>query len=106
MLGPYQVTEHLTAGILELNPGEISATHSHGGDEVVYAVEGVLHVRAFGEDGISVFELNPDDAAYIPKGTNVLVVVYMAWALLHPDELNRELADDAPEPKAPPEKAD
>lgn len=38
--------------------------------------------------------------------TNVLVVVYMAWALLHPDELNRERADDAPEPKAPPEKAD
>ena len=27
-----------------------------------------MHVRAFGEDGNSVFELNPDDAAYIPKG--------------------------------------
>ena len=54
--------------MLELNPGEISVPHAHGGDEVVYALEGVLHVRAFGEDGISVFELNPDDAAYIPKG--------------------------------------
>jgi quercetin dioxygenase-like cupin family protein len=66
--GLYCSTEHLTAGVLEINPGEISAPHSHGGDEVVYAVEGVLHVRAFGEDGTSVFELNPDDAAYIPKG--------------------------------------
>ena len=61
-------TEHLTSGFLELNPGEISKTHAHGGDEVVYALDGVLHVRAFGEDGISVFELNPDDAAYIPQG--------------------------------------
>ena len=57
--GLYASTEHLTAGLLELNPGEISATHTHGGDEVVYALEGVLHVRAFGEDGNSVFELEP-----------------------------------------------
>ena len=25
-------------------------------------------MRAFGADGNSVFELNPDDAAYIPQG--------------------------------------
>ena len=61
-------TEHLTAGVLELNPGEISISHAHGGDEVVYVLEGVLHVRAFGEDANSVFELGPDDAAYIPQG--------------------------------------
>jgi mannose-6-phosphate isomerase-like protein (cupin superfamily) len=66
--GIYVSTEHLTVGVLELNPGEISTSHAHGGDEVVYALEGVLHVRAFGEDGTSVFELNPDDAAYIPAG--------------------------------------
>ena len=67
--GLYCSTEHLTAGVLELNPGEISHVRTpHGGDEVVYVLEGVLHVRAFGEDGISVFELNPDDAAYIPQG--------------------------------------
>ena len=66
--GLYASTEHLTAGVLELNPGETSVAHAHGGDEVVYALEGVLHVRAFGPDGNSVFELNPDDAAYIPQG--------------------------------------
>ena len=66
--GLYASTEHLTAGVLELNPGEVSAAHAHGGDEVVYALEGALHVRAFGEGGTSVFELGPDDAAYIPKG--------------------------------------
>ena len=54
--------------MLELNPGEISASHAHAGDEVVYALEGVLHVRAFGADGTRVFELNPHDAAYIPQG--------------------------------------
>jgi mannose-6-phosphate isomerase-like protein (cupin superfamily) len=66
--GLYASTEHLTAGVLELNPGEASTAHTHGGDEVVYALEGVLHVRAFGAEGNSVFELNPDDAAYIPQG--------------------------------------
>ena len=45
--------------LLELNPGETSVAHAHGGDEVVYALEGVLHVRAFGEEGISVSELEP-----------------------------------------------
>jgi quercetin dioxygenase-like cupin family protein len=66
--GLYASTEHLTAGMLELNPGEMSIAHSHGGDEVVYALEGVLHVRASGAEGTSVFELNADDAAYIPQG--------------------------------------
>ena len=66
--GLYASTEHLTAGLLELNPGEVSRTHSHGGDEVVYVLEGALCVRAFGDDGNKVFELNPDDAAYIPQG--------------------------------------
>ena len=66
--GLYASTEHLTAGVLELNPGEARVAHAHGGDEVVYALEGVLHVRAFGAEGNSVFELNPDDAAYIPQG--------------------------------------
>ena len=60
------------AGVLELNPGEASVAHSHGGDEVVYALEGVLHVRAFGDEGNSVFELNPDDAAYIHGQTIVV----------------------------------
>ncbi|HEY3613163.1 MAG TPA: cupin domain-containing protein, partial [Gaiellales bacterium] len=66
--GLYCSTEHLTAGVLELNPGDVSDTHAHGGDEVVYAVAGALHVRAFGDGGTSVFELAPGDAAYIPQG--------------------------------------
>ena len=37
-------------------------------DEVVYVLEGILHVRALGEGANSVFELGPDDAAYIPQG--------------------------------------
>jgi mannose-6-phosphate isomerase-like protein (cupin superfamily) len=66
--GLYASTEHLTAGVLELNPGETSRVHTHGGDEVVYATEGALHVRAFGDEGTSVFELDPGDAAYVPQG--------------------------------------
>jgi mannose-6-phosphate isomerase-like protein (cupin superfamily) len=66
--GLYCSTDQLTAGVLELNAGEVSEMHAHGGDEVVYVLEGSLHVRAFGEQGTSVFELTADDAAYIPQG--------------------------------------
>ena len=55
-------------GSARAEPRRDLGRHAHGGDEVVYALEGVLHVRAFGENGNSVFELNPDDAAFIPKG--------------------------------------
>ena len=66
--GLYCSTEHLTVGVLELNPGESSLSHAHGGDEVVYALAGSLDVRACGENGTSVFELHRDNAAFIPKG--------------------------------------
>lgn len=62
-------TEHLTAGILEVGPGQSASPHVHGGDEVVLCVAGALLVRAFdAEGGTHVFELGVEDAAYIPAG--------------------------------------
>jgi quercetin dioxygenase-like cupin family protein len=61
-------TEHLTVHVLELGPGGASAEHRHGGDEVVYVLEGSLWVRAAHGDGSAVLELGPDDAGYIPAG--------------------------------------
>ena len=61
-------TEHLTAGLLEVQAGESAAAHAHGGDEVLYVTDGVLHVRAWHGDETRVFELRRDDACYLPAG--------------------------------------
>jgi quercetin dioxygenase-like cupin family protein len=61
-------TEHLTAVTLELGPGEIAAAHEHGGDEVLMALEGTVWVRAWFDDAVHVFELEPEDVCYLPAG--------------------------------------
>lgn len=62
-------TEHLTAGLVEVDPGVAVEAHEHGGDEVLFLLEGSLIVRAWGEEGVHVFELEPGDAAYLPQGS-------------------------------------
>jgi quercetin dioxygenase-like cupin family protein len=62
-------TEHLTVVTLEINPGEVSTEHQHGGDEVLYVLSGSLWVRAWHGDATFVFELGPDDAVYLPIGS-------------------------------------
>jgi|tagenome__1003787_1003787.scaffolds.fasta_scaffold20989373_7 quercetin dioxygenase-like cupin family protein len=61
-------TEHLTVVTLEINPGETAAAHAHGGDEVLYVLEGTVWVRAWHGDATHVFELGADDACYVPAG--------------------------------------
>ena len=61
-------TEHLTAATLELGPGEIAAAHEHGGDEVLMALAGTVWVRAWFDDAVHVFELEPEDVCYLPAG--------------------------------------
>jgi quercetin dioxygenase-like cupin family protein len=62
-------TEHLTVATLELGPGELAAQHAHGGDEVLMALDGPLWVRAWHDGGVHVFELGPEDACYLPAGS-------------------------------------
>jgi quercetin dioxygenase-like cupin family protein len=61
-------SEQLTVHSLELNPGERAAEHAHGGDEILFVTRGTLWVRAWHEGATAVFELGPEDAAYIPRG--------------------------------------
>jgi quercetin dioxygenase-like cupin family protein len=61
-------TEHVTVHSLELNPGEAAAEHAHGGDEILFVTRGALWVRAWHGDRTHVFELGPEDVAYLPKG--------------------------------------
>jgi quercetin dioxygenase-like cupin family protein len=76
LAGVLSSTSELTAMRLELNPGEISQVHSHGGDELIYATGGSLHVRTWFEDVGSVFELGPGDACYVPRGATHLYANY------------------------------
>lgn len=69
LVGLYVSTEHLTAGVLEVDPGQASAAHIHNGDELVYVTRGRLTVRAWHGGNASVFEVGPDEACYLPAGS-------------------------------------
>jgi quercetin dioxygenase-like cupin family protein len=68
LVGLYASTEHLTAGVIEVDPGQTAAAHAHGGDEIVYVTEGELTVRAWHGEKVCVYELGPHDACYLPIG--------------------------------------
>ena len=69
LVGVLVSTEHLTVATVELGPGEVAAAHEHGGDEVVLALAGPLWVRAWFDGAVHVFELEPEDACYLPAGS-------------------------------------
>jgi quercetin dioxygenase-like cupin family protein len=71
-------TEQLTVHSLEINPGEAATEHRHGGDEILFVTRGTLWVRAWHEGKAFVFELGPEDAAYIPAGCGHEYRVYDA----------------------------
>jgi quercetin dioxygenase-like cupin family protein len=68
LCGVLASTEHLTVATLEIGPGETAAQHEHGGDEVLMALDGSLWVRAWFDDAVHVFELEPADVCYLPAG--------------------------------------
>ncbi len=69
LVGLLASTEHLTAGVLEIDPGQSALVHSHPGDEVLYLTEGLITVRAWRGEQVSVFELEPHDVCYLPAGS-------------------------------------
>lgn len=68
LTGVLTSTEHLTALTVEVNPGEMSRQHAHGGDELLFVTSGNLWVRAWYDESAYVFELGPQDACFIPAG--------------------------------------
>lgn len=68
LAGVLTSTENLTAVTLDVNPGEMSRPHSHGGDELLFVTSGNLWVRAWHEGAAYVFDLEPQDACFIPAG--------------------------------------
>jgi quercetin dioxygenase-like cupin family protein len=68
LVGLLVSTKELTVGVVEVDPGQLATTHAHGGDEVLYVTHGRMTVRAWDGPEVSVFELGPDDACYLPRG--------------------------------------
>jgi quercetin dioxygenase-like cupin family protein len=69
LVGLYVSTEHLTAGVVEVEPGQPSTVHEHGGDEIVYVLQGRLTVRVRDHEMTKVLEAGPEEACYLPLGS-------------------------------------
>jgi mannose-6-phosphate isomerase-like protein (cupin superfamily) len=69
LVGMICSTEHLTAGLATLLPGQKSMGRRHGGDLVLVVVEGEMAVFLPDQaDPPSWFELGVGDGFYVPKG--------------------------------------
>jgi quercetin dioxygenase-like cupin family protein len=67
LAGTLRSTEHLTVSRIEIGAGRSAAVHSHGGQEILYALDGPVHVRAWHDDETYVFELEANDACFLPQ---------------------------------------
>jgi quercetin dioxygenase-like cupin family protein len=70
LVGILASTSELTVASLSLRPGGVVPSHRHAGDELLYVTGGTLHVRAWHDGNVHVFELEPGDAAYVPQGAD------------------------------------
>lgn len=68
LVGLLASTEHLTAGVIELDPGQRAAAHTHAGDQVLYTTHGTVTVRVWHDGDTRVFESGPHGVCYIPAG--------------------------------------
>jgi mannose-6-phosphate isomerase-like protein (cupin superfamily) len=68
LAGTVRSSANLTVSRLEIGAGEAAAIHSHAGEEVLFALDGRLHVRAWLDGEASVFELEANDACFLPRG--------------------------------------
>ncbi len=67
LMSLYASTEVLTAGTFEIRPSVMTEVEQHPGDEVLFALEGCLHVYL--PETFDWFELHPLDCLYLPEGT-------------------------------------
>ena len=70
LVGLLVATEHLTVGKMFLLPGQHTDLQTHGGDESLYLLEGILHMHCPEKEGQQWFELKPQDGFYIPVGVS------------------------------------
>lgn len=77
LVGVLLDTDELTAGVMEVQPGERSQPHAYEGDLVVYVTDGALTLRSRTPEGRqTVLELEAGDAGYVPRGEHIDVSCY------------------------------
>jgi quercetin dioxygenase-like cupin family protein len=69
LVGIVLSTDQLTVAGVSLSPGAVSARQERGGDEVLFGRTGTIHVRAWFETQTYVFEVRPDEACFLPRGS-------------------------------------
>jgi len=69
MVGLLVATEHLTVGKITLLPGQVSDIETHGGDESLYVLDGVLTLSVAEAGSAPWHELKAGDGFYLPQGT-------------------------------------
>jgi len=69
LIGIAVASEHLTVGMFSLLPGQHTDPHAHGGDEVMYVLEGTLNVKVHDDQRPDWFEMKPGDGCFVPEGT-------------------------------------
>jgi quercetin dioxygenase-like cupin family protein len=63
-------TDQLTVGKLCLQPGQLTDPETHGGDESLYVLDGVLTLSVATADSAPWYELKAGDGFYLPEGTS------------------------------------
>ena len=69
LIGLLSSTDQLTVANLSLSPGGASSIQRRGGDEVIFGLSGLIHVRAWFGDRTYVFELAAEEACFLPAGS-------------------------------------
>ena len=69
LVGLLVATSQITVGKIEVLPGRHGEPEIHGGDESLYVVDGMLHLRLPEHDGQRWYELVASDGFFLPAGT-------------------------------------
>jgi quercetin dioxygenase-like cupin family protein len=69
LVGLWLSTDRLTVGTIRLLPGQRSDVRQHAGDECAFVLSGEAGIRLPENEGPRWFELEQEDALYIPAGT-------------------------------------
>lgn len=69
-------TDHLTVALVEADAGALGALTTHGGDALVFGLEGELFVRTFWEGTSTSYEIGPRDAVFVPRGAEYEILSF------------------------------
>ena len=76
IVGIIASTEHLTVAHIEVPPGAQGVATSHGGDALIFAIEGELMIRSWWREESTTFEISPRDAVFLPEGSTYEVLCF------------------------------